>query len=118
MDTLICKAAAASLLGAALCGCADLRWHKEGADAAALERDQRECGLQAYAQARREAGMFTLDTPRVVGLDAQGRPVMGPSSRLGSERAMLELDLRRACMTKRGYKLLPVENPRRAQAQG
>ncbi|OGA24677.1 MAG: hypothetical protein A3I02_01865 [Betaproteobacteria bacterium RIFCSPLOWO2_02_FULL_67_26] len=90
-------------------GCADLRWHKQGVDAAALDRDLGECQLQARAQARHEIGAFAPDTPRVVGVDAQGRPLAGAANRLGTDRMLLEHDLLGICMRGKGYELVPVE---------
>ena len=81
-------------------GCADLRWHKQGVDAAALDRD---------LGARHEIGAFAPDTPRVVGVDAQGRPLAGAANRLGTDRMLLEHDLLGICMRGKGYELVPVE---------
>jgi hypothetical protein len=94
----------ALLLAALAAGCAQLRWHKAGADAAALERDLMECQVRAT----RLAGPAVLFAPDVVGVDERGRVVMGRSSRLESDRLMLEHDLTGACMRERGYELVPV----------
>ena len=97
--------AAALLL---LVGCADLRWHKDGADAAALERDLAECRQEAHLQAERQAVPPTPGT-RIVGVDRLGRPIIGQPERIESDRAMVEHDLARHCMGRKGYKLVPVE---------
>jgi hypothetical protein len=108
-DARFRNAVAAALFAAALAGCAELRWHKEGGDPAALDRDLGECRLQARAQARREIGAFAPDTPRVVGVDALGRPLVGASNRLDTERQLLEHDLVGICMRGKGYQLEPAE---------
>lgn len=90
-------------------GCAELRWHKEGAGTAALGRDYTECQQQARLRAYRSAGAFVPDSPRVVGVDAQGRRLIGSSSHLDTDRLLLEHDLLGACMRGKGYALVPAE---------
>ena len=99
-------AAAATALIAA---CADLRWHKDGADAQALERDLAECRQQAHFQAERQA-VPTMPGSRIIGVDRLGRPVLGQPERLDSDRAMVEHDLARHCMGRKGYRLVPAQN--------
>jgi hypothetical protein len=106
------KYVAALLLAAFATGCAELRWHKEGADAAALDRDLGECQRQVLTQARRGIGMFAPDAPRVVGVDERGRPIMGAWSRLETDRMLLEHDLQGICMRGKGYELVPAEKGR------
>ena len=90
-------------------GCADLRWHKDGADAAALERDLGECQQQARAQAARESWSPWLAGSPVIGVDAQGRANLSQPGRLDTDRFLREHDLARACMRGRGYELVPAE---------
>jgi hypothetical protein len=92
-----------------LAACAELRWHKDGADAATLDGDLVECRLQARAQARRHIPVLAPDTPRVVGADARGQPIMGTSRQLDADRTLLEHDLMRDCMRGKGYELVPAE---------
>jgi hypothetical protein len=90
-------------------GCSGLRWHKESADAATLERDLGECQGQARLRAQHEAPLFGLPRPPVVGMDVQGRVVTGHAGRYDTDRAILEHDLTRACMQERGYGLAPAQ---------
>ena len=91
-------------------GCAELRWHKDGADAATLERDLAECRREAHVQADRQTAP-SAPGPRIVGVDALGRPIIATPEQHERERFMAEHDLTRYCMGKRGYKLVPVQNP-------
>ena len=100
---------AALLLAASAAGCADLRWHKDGADAAALERDLGECQQQARAQAARESWSQGISNPPVIGADAQGRVILSQPGRFDTDRFLMEHDLARACMNGKGYELVPVE---------
>lgn len=90
-------------------GCADLRWHKDGAGAAALEQDLAECRGEARIRAGPSLSALEAVSPRIVGLDATGRAVSGGHGRLDSERFLLEHDLTRICMRGKGYELVPVE---------
>ena len=87
--------------------CADLQWQKAGGSAAALERDQSECQIQAQQRARSEAPLFGQPPP--VGMDSRGRAVTGRAARYDTDRALIEHDLMRACMRERGYELETVE---------
>ena len=101
--------------------CAELRWHKDGADAASLERDLAECRQQAQAQAERMAMPHAGTGPRIVGVDALGRPIVSQPERLESERFLAEQDLARHCMGLKGYKLVPAkisDGARRGAEQG
>jgi hypothetical protein len=102
---------AALLLATFWAGCADLRWHKNGADAATLERDLGECQQQARAQAVRESWFHGNPGLPVVGVDAQGRAILSQPGRSDTDRFLAEHDLERFCMRKRGYELVPVEKP-------
>lgn len=102
--TLALTAAAVILLA----GCADLRWHREGASAAALERDLAECRSEARFRAGPDAGTPGAGLPRLVGLDALGRPMMTTPGRLDSDRFLVEHDLTRHCMDRKGYALVPA----------
>lgn len=103
------RRAAVVVLTIPVFGCAELRWHKDGADAAALERDLAECRREAHVQADRRTAP-SAPGPRIVGVDALGRPIIAPPEQHERERFMAEHDLTRYCMGKRGYKLVPVEN--------
>jgi hypothetical protein len=95
-----------------LAGCANLRWHKDGADAAALERDLGECQQQAHAQAVRQSWSYGLSSPPIIGVDAQGHALLSQPRRTDSDLFFMEHDLERICMRGRGYQLLPVEKPK------
>jgi hypothetical protein len=90
-------------------GCADLRWHKPGGSAAALEQDLAACQSDARVQASHFASPFLSEWPRVMGVDALGRPVVPSFTRLDSERFLYEHDLTRHCMKVKGYDLVPAE---------
>ena len=98
-------AAAIALLLAA--GCADLRWHKDGADSTALSHDLDDCTRLARAQAAREAFPPGPYVPRVVGTDAQGRAIMSSPGPAEPDRFLVEHDLASSCMRGRGYELVP-----------
>ena len=97
-----------ALSGLLIAGCAELRWHKDGADAATLERDLATCREQAQAQAERQSVPHAAG-PRIVGVDAAGRPIVSQPERLEGDRFLAERDLTRHCMGRKGYKLVPVE---------
>ncbi len=109
------RRASAAVLALLCAACAPLEWRKDGADAAAIERDAAECQAQARANARHEAPLFGMPQPPVVGMDARGRVVTGHANRYDTERALLEHDLMRQCMTQRGYELAPAERRQAAQ---
>jgi hypothetical protein len=96
-------------LSVVLAGCADLRWHKDGANAAAMERDLAECRGEARINAGPHVRGGGSDLPRVVGADRIGRPVMANPGGLDSDRFLVENDFTRQCMGRKGYELVPVE---------
>jgi hypothetical protein len=100
-------ALALAVLAAA--GCGDLRWHKPGASASMLEQDLGECQAQARLRSSHFARPFAPDWPRVIGMDARGRPVTAPYDRLDTDRFLYEHDLTRNCMNEKGYGLVPAE---------
>ena len=89
-------------------GCAELHWRKDGADAAALERDLMDC----RSRAARLAGPALILPSDVVGVDERGRAVMGRAGRLDTERLLHEHDLTGACMREKGYELAPAAKDR------
>jgi hypothetical protein len=103
------QSVAALLLAVSAAGCADLRWHRDGADAAALGRDLDECRQLARAQAAHEAWPLGVATPRIVGVDALGRAIVSSPGQVDTNRFFVEHDLARFCMRSRGYELVPVE---------
>jgi len=91
-------------------GCAELRWHKDGADAAALERDLAECRQQAQARAERLSTPKSGTGPRVVGVDGKGRAVISQPGQIDTGQFVAEHDLTRHCMGQKGWKLVPADN--------
>ena len=91
-------------------GCAQLRWHKDGADAAALERDLEACQQLARLRAFREVSLFGRSMGRIVGVDARGAPIMTYPDQLETDRFLLEHDLARDCMREKGYELVPAKD--------
>jgi len=100
---------AAALAAIFAAGCSQLRWHKDGADPAVLERDLTECQDNARLRARHEAPLFGQAPPAPVGMDVRGRVVTGNAGRYDTDRALMENDFTRACMRDKGYELAPVE---------
>jgi hypothetical protein len=93
-----------------LCGaCADLQWHKTGATAEALESDFAECRGEARMNAGPDPRFLRPDAGRIVGVDSASRPVPASSGRLDGDRFLVEHDLTRICMNRRGYELAPAE---------
>jgi hypothetical protein len=97
-------------LGAGLicCACADLQWHKDGAGAQALETDLAECRGEARRNAAPDLRLIQPDAGRIQGMDAASRP-SASSGRLDGERFLVEHDLTRICMQRRGYELVPAQ---------
>jgi len=97
-------------LGAGLvcCACADLQWHKEGASAQALETDLAECRGEARMNAGPDPRFLRPDAGRIIGIDSTSRPVPASSGRLDGDRFLVEHDLTRICMNRRGYELAPA----------
>jgi hypothetical protein len=95
------RAAALLLFAFALAACAELRWHKPGADAAALAADSAACRKQAREAAARAGylGLPPVADPRF------GTP-SGPSQ---AEQVMQERQAADRCMRERGYALVPAE---------
>lgn len=97
------------LSAAVLSSCAELRWHKPGADIESLKQDLEQCRQTARVRAAREAWPFGLTTPQMVGVDRQGRTIVVQPYPRDTERFLLEHDLTRMCMNGKGYTLVPVE---------
>jgi hypothetical protein len=91
-----------------LTGCAEPRWHKQGADAARLEEDLGQCRMDARLQASREAFPRTLNSPSMT--DATGRAVFVEPRTHGTDPLVLEQDLTNSCMRGKGYAFAPAES--------
>lgn len=104
------RCATAFLLPLLAAGCAELQWQKAGTGPEATKHDLSECQDSARAQARQEAPLFGQPPPAPIGMDSSGRVVTGRASRYDTERALLENDFTRHCMSERGYELAPVKN--------
>jgi hypothetical protein len=102
------RMATAVLISLLIAGCADLRWHKPGADTAALERDLEQCQKEGRLQAGRET-IPRLAAAPVIATDPQGRTFVTQPHPHDTGRFLLEQDLTRACMRKQGYDLVPQE---------
>jgi hypothetical protein len=99
----------AAALAVLVAGCAELRWHKPGVEAAMLESDLAQCRQIARLRAERESWPPWFEAPRIVGLDRQGRILVSEPHARPSERFLLEQEYTRACMRARGYELVAVE---------
>jgi hypothetical protein len=91
-----------------LAGCADLQWHKAGVTAQAMEADLDECRAEARLGAGPDPRFLRADAGRILGMDGAGRPAFGSSGRLDADRFLVEHDLARICMNRRGYELVPA----------
>jgi len=92
----------------ALAGCADLQWNKDGASAAALESDLAECRGEARRNAGPDPRLVRPDAGRILGMDSTFRPTAS-SGQLDGDRFLVEHDLTRICMQRRGYELMPSD---------
>ena len=101
---------AALLLAFSAAGCAELRWHKDGVDTAALGRDFDECQQLGRARAAQEAWPLGVATPHIIGVDALGRAIMSSPGQSNSNRFFIEHDVARFCMHSKGYELVPSNN--------
>jgi hypothetical protein len=99
----------AAISAGLLCGaCADLQWQKPCATAEALDSDLAECRGEARRNAGPDPRLVRPDAGRIVGIDAAARPVLASSGRLDGDRFLVEHDLTRICMNRRGYELAPA----------
>lgn len=97
-------------------GCAELRWHRSGSDAAALELDLKDCHQLARTGSAHLAWPFPNGTTRLVATDRAGRAVLTPypyATWLDTDRSVLEFELVGACMRNKGYALARAEKRRR-----
>ena len=88
-------------------GCAQLEWHRADTTAAVRDRDAAECTAQARSEALRRMPLLQPPGPRIV-VDNEGRALAIQPPGSSDERFLIEHDLARACMRKRGYVL---QNP-------
>jgi len=95
------RAAGLLLFAFALSACAELRWHKAGADEAAFAADQSGCRKQARETAARAGhlGLPPVADPRF------GAP-SGPSQ---AEQVLQERQRADNCMREKGYALVPAD---------
>lgn len=102
------RIAIALLISILAAGCTEMRWHKAGANSAALERDLEECRKAGRLQAERAATPRLAAAPIVV-TDPQGRTILTQPNPHDTDRFLAEQDLTRACMRKQGYELVPAK---------
>ena len=91
-------------------GCAELDWHRDGSDSAALELELQDCRQLARADTAHLAWPFPNNTARLVVTNRAGRAVATPSpysTWLDADRSVLESELDGACMRNKGYTLGP-----------
>ena len=89
------------LFAIGLASCAELRWQKAGADAAAVTRD-----LSACSKLAREKGARAGN----IGLPPVSDPRFGgPSGPTQAEQQLQESQAADACMREHGYRLVPVD---------
>jgi hypothetical protein len=92
-------------------GCAELRWHKDGASAAMTEQDLAACQQQARSRAVHDVWPSVPALPQWIGVDSLGRPIASYPYRYETDRFILEHDLARSCMWGKGYELAPTAKP-------
>ena len=95
------RAAPLLLIAFVLAACAELRWHKAGADEAALTGELSACRKLAREKSVRAGnlGLPPVSDPRF------GAPA-GPTQ---VEQRLQERQAADACMREKGYALVPVE---------
>ena len=91
-----------------LSGCADLQWQKPGVTAEAVESDLAECRREARLGAGPDTRLLHTDAGRLVG-PAGSRMSPAASGRLDADRFLVEHDLTRICMNRKGYELAPAQ---------
>jgi hypothetical protein len=91
-----------------IASCADLQWHKPGVTGQAMEADLAGCRAEARRAAGPDPRFVQADAGRILGMDGAGRPAAGSSGRLDGDRFLVEHDLTRICMSRRGYELVPA----------
>jgi hypothetical protein len=97
-------------LAAALAACQSLHWTRDGADERQIAADLDACRQQARIEAFRLSppSIHASSAPPIVVRDRDGRAVVAPPPHGDAERVLLEHDLTRACMQRKGYALVPV----------
>ena len=94
-------------VAAALSGCADLSWEKQGTDQSTASRDLDECRQEVESNAYRQGVPSTVTTPNVI-IGPGGSAAVTfqtPAATPYPDPAMME-DFTRACMRKKGYELI------------
>jgi hypothetical protein len=72
-----------------------------------LEQDLAKCRAEARLGAGPDPRLVRADPGRILGMDGAGRPTAGSSGRVEADRFLVEHDLARICMNRRGYDLAP-----------
>jgi hypothetical protein len=93
-----------------LAGCAEMEWRKAGVEAPALDQDLQACRDDARTQAMSQSQFRVFSAAPIIGVDRGGGVNVAPAPPFTGEgeRFLLEHDLTRACMTRRGYELVPA----------
>jgi hypothetical protein len=99
---LIAVVAAALLAGA----CAEMRWAKPGADAAAVSRDLDDCRALALQRSSPRGPAIASQDAQVI--DRGASPVATRPGGTSNERFIAEHEEVRVCMLRRGYQLQPA----------
>jgi hypothetical protein len=87
-------------------GCAEMRWTKPGADAAAAARDLEECRASALARTGPRSPVVVSQDAQMV--DRGGSPTATRPAGTSNDRFMAEHEDVRVCMVRRGYQLQPA----------
>ena len=101
---------ASLLLGVAACSPTPMRWERSGASDAA--RDEADCRAQAREEAIRQLPYG--DGPPIYGFYSDWS-MLTWKQEIDNERYYVERDLTGACMHSKGYDLVPVSRPVKAE---
>jgi hypothetical protein len=101
-DLLLLLVAAMLVAG----GCAEMRWTKQGADAAAVSRDLDECRASSLARAGPRGAAIPSQDPQMIDRGASPMATRPPGT--SNERFIAEHEDVRVCMVRRGYQLQPA----------
>lgn len=102
------KSKLAILVAAALLagGCAEMRWTKPGADAAAASRDLDECRAGALSRSGPRGPSMPSQDPQMI--DRGASPMATRPAAGSNDRFIAEHEDVRVCMQRRGYQLTPA----------
>jgi hypothetical protein len=87
-------------------GCAEMRWTKPGADAAAVSKELADCRATALQRSGPRGPAIPSQDPQMI--DRGATPMATRAAGTSSERFSAEHEEVRVCMQRRGYQLQPA----------